>query len=411
MQKFLARQPIFNANRVVYGYELLFRSGPENYFNSSQPEVACASTTDRLFLFGIEHLTQGRRAFINCTREFLIRDYAVMLPSDRVVLEILESVRADNEVLSACRRLKQAGYLLALDDFIDSPDSRKLLPLADFLKVDVLATTREEQLRLARDFSSQNIRLLAEKVETYEDFERAGDLGYSYFQGYFFSRPQMLSHHDIPSHKLAYLRVPQAANQSPIEMNEIAERIKTETSLSYRLLRYLNSAAFFLALEVRSISHALTLLGERGVRRWVSLVTIACMADEKPQELVTLPLIRARFCELLAPVAGVAEFANDLFLRGLVSAIDAILDMKMEDVLKELALREEIRQALLGAQNILRRVFQIVLLYEAGAWDELNHAAAALQIEEDAIPPMFFQSVDWARSILTGQPVDETEPS
>jgi c-di-GMP-related signal transduction protein len=200
LEKFLARQPIFSSSRIVFGYELLFRSGPENFFDGSQPDLACASATDSLFLFGIERLTQGRRAFINCTRQFLIRDFAAMLPKDRVVLEILESVQPDDQVLAACRRLKQAGFLLALDDFVDSPEWGPLLPLADFIKVDVLATAPEEQLRLAREFSGKNAHLLAEKVESYEVFERTLGWGYSYFQGYFFSRPQMLSHHDIPAY-------------------------------------------------------------------------------------------------------------------------------------------------------------------------------------------------------------------
>lgn len=403
MQKYLARQPIFNPNRIVFGYELLFRSGPENLFIHSQPDVACASAADSLFLFGIDRLAQGRRVFVNCTREFFIRDFPFMLPKDSVVLEVLESVVLDDRLLAACKRLKNAGYLLALDDYRDLPSWRPLLAIADFMKVDLLATPEEEQLRLAKEYSRTEIRLLAEKVENYRDFERTRDWGYSYFQGYFFSKPQMLSHHDVPAYKLSYLRILQAANSSSVDMQEIADQIKGETSLSYRLLRYLNSPAFFLAAEIRSIPHALMLLGERGVRRWVSLVAVACMGEDKPQELVTLPLIRARFCELLAPAARMDNSANDLFLLGLLSAIDAILDMKMTDVLKEITIEEDIRNALLGEKNQLRRILDVVLLYERAAWEDMETAATLACVDAGVIPAIFLDSVDWARRVLTGQ--------
>lgn len=409
MLKFIARQPIFNVKRVVYGYELLFRSSLANFFDGSNPDGAAASTADNMFLFGIERLAQGHRAFLNCTRDFLIRDYPTLLPKERVVIEVLETVKVDDEVIDSCRRLKRAGYLLALDDFKETPEVRPLIELADFIKVDILATSREEQVRLARKHAKGAIRLVAEKVETYEDFQRTAGWGYSYFQGYFFSRPEILTRHDIPAYKLNYLRVLQAANQSPVNMEDISNRIKEEASLSYRLLRYLNSPAFFLAAEVHSIPHALSLLGERGVRKWVSLVAVACMGEDKPQELVLLPLMRARFCELLAPSAGLAGSSNDLFLLGLLSAIDAILDMKMEDVLKEVALRDEIRGALLGEKNAFRRVFDIALHYEMGSWDDLERAAALQGIRVDTIPPMFMQAVDWARGVLSGQRVEEIE--
>jgi c-di-GMP-related signal transduction protein len=402
LQKFLARQPIFTSDRVVYGYELLFRSSLENFFSHSQVDVAVASTADNFFLFGVDHLTQGRRAFINCTRDFLVRDYSMLLPKDRVVIEILETIRPDEEVVEACRRLKTAGYVIALDDFRDSPEWQPLVALADFVKVDVLATTPEEQRRLAKKFSRTNTRLLAEKVETHEVFARTRDLGYTYFQGYFFSRPQMLTRHDVPAYKLNYLRVLQAVSRSAIDLDEVAERIKAEASLSYRLLRYLNSPAFYLVSDVRSIPHALKLLGERGIRKWISVVAIACMGEDKPQELIVLPLIRARFCELLASLGRLAESSNDLFLLGLLSSIDAILDMTMEDVLKEIAIHGEIRDALLGGDNSLRNILDLAMMYETGSWDRLDLETVRLGIAEESIPEMFIQAVDWSSEILTG---------
>ena len=203
--------------------------------------------------------------------------------------------------------LKNMGYLIALDDFQESPAWLPLTELAAFIKVDVLLSSELEQQRLSRTFAKKHLRLVAEKVESYEDFQRTLGWGYSFFQGYFFSRPEMLTRHDIPSNKLNYLRVLQAVNQKEMNLNDVSNCIKSEASLGYRLLRYLNSPAFPLTAEVHSIPHALSLLGERGVRRWVSLVAIACMGDNKPEELIMLPLIRAHFCESLAPLAGLAD--------------------------------------------------------------------------------------------------------
>jgi c-di-GMP-related signal transduction protein len=407
LEKFLARQPIFTPQRTVFGYELLFRSSLENFFPAMNSDVASASTFDNFFLFGMEHLTHGRQAFVNCPHDFLVRDYPALFPKDRVVLEILETVLPDEQVIAAVRRLKQAGYRTALDDYRDTPELRPLVPFADFIKVDVLDTAPEEQRRLAKKFSGTNIRLIAEKVETYEVFDRTLRWGYALFQGHFFSKPQVLSRHDVPAYKLNYLLVLQAANRPDIDLDEVAERIKPEASLSYRLLRYLNSPAFFFASDVRSIPHALRLLGERGIRKWVSLVAIGALGQDKPQELIVLPLIRARFCELLASPADLEQSANDLFLLGLLSSLDAILDMPMPDVLKEIAIRQEIRDALLGHDNPFRRVFDVALMYETGSWDGLERAAARLNIAVGTIPDMYIQAVDWSR-ILTGQTQDAT---
>lgn len=407
MHKFIARQPIFTADRKTYGYELLGRSGLENLFISSNPDQAAASTIDNVLLFGIDRLTQGHRAFLNCTRDFLVRDFGSVLPKDNVVIEVLETVRLDAEVIEACRRLKQSGYLIALDDFQDLPEWKPLVALADFIKVDVLETSPEEQLRLSLEFASANVRLVAEKVETYDVFERCRGWNYELFQGYFFCRPQMLTRNDIPANKLNYLRVLQAVHKDPVDMREVAENIKLEASLSYRLLRYLNSPIFFLPVEIHSIPHALSLLGERGARKWVSLVVIACMGEDKPQELMMLPLVRARFCESLAPLAAMAGSANDLFLLGLLSAVDAILDMKMKDVLDEISIRAEIREALLGKSNRFRDVFEVVLAYEIGDWSRMESAAAHCRMKLETVPTLFMQSLEWANAIITGHPVEE----
>jgi c-di-GMP-related signal transduction protein len=283
--------------------------------------------------------------------------------------------------------------------------------MADFIKMDLLRTPPADQLRLAQTYLPLNVQMLAEKVETYDDFHRTRRWGHTYFQGYFFSNPEMLSRKDIPQNQINYLLVLQAVNRAHMDIAEVSERIKAEASLSFRLLRYLNSPAFPLIVEVHSIPHALSLLGERGTRKWVSLIAVTCMATGKPAELVSLPLIRARFCELLAPCAGLAKSANDLFLLGLLSAMDGILDMRMPDVLKEIAIRDDIRDALLGKTNELRDIFDFVRNYERGCWEEISSSAARLGIQEAAISALYIEAVEWARQMLSGHEKAEPPPA
>ncbi len=355
---------------------------------------------DNLLLFGIDRVTSGRLAFINCSRDFLLREYLTILPPDRVVGEILETVSADNETLEACRRLKRAGYRLAIDDYVDSPTLAPFLEIADYVKIDFVATNPSEQERLAHQLLRRNLQLVAEKVETQEDIHRGLALGYQYFQGYFFCRPQMAEGRAIPANKLNYLRVLQIANRPDIDIEELAAAIKQEASLIYRLLRYLNSPVFAFRSNVASIPHAITLLGGDGIRRWISLVSLAAMSEDKPRELVMVPLVRARFCELIAASTNLRAKSGELFLMGLLSAIDAILDTPMSAVLEGIPVPVEIKEALLGQPGNFRDIYEIVSNYETGTWEPLLQALGRARVKEESIPELFLNSLDWANQVI-----------
>ncbi len=410
MKAFIARQPIFTQHKSILGYELLCRTGPENFFNASPDSRASIATVDEVFLFGFNQLTQGRLAFINATKEFLINDYLTLLPRDLVVAEILETVRPDAECLAACRRLKQAGYRLALDDFVDTPEAQPFVELADFIKVDFVTTSAAELERLGQVFGERKIDLIAERVETHEMFKQGIQLGYAYFQGYFFCRPQMVERRDVPRYKLNFVQILNVVNRPELDLHEVAELVKREASLTFRLLRYLNSPAFALRMEVRSIPHALSLLGESGVRKWVSLVAVAAMGEDKPGELVMLPLVRARLCELLAPLAGMRKFENDLFLMGLLSAMDAILDMPLSKVLADVPVKSEIKQALLGGESPFRVIYELVMNYETGVWEEVSRAASKLKIDEERVPDLYMKALEWGKEIVAGTPAPAPVP-
>jgi len=397
--KYLARQPILNRSRELFAYELLFRNSLQNSCDGMDLELASTSVLDTSFLIGLEKITAGRPMFINCPREFLLRDYVSLFPPKSVVVEILETIKPDQEVIDACRRLKQAGYTIALDDFVDSPDWAPLVAIADIIKVDFRLTDQTEQSAIVSRYASKNVRMLAEKVETQKEYATAMQIGYSLFQGYFFCRPEMMQHHDLPSFKLAYLELLRAATEPEFDIKNLALKIKHEPSLTFRLLRYLNSAAFGLRSEIHSVAHALSLLGERELRKWIAVVSVGVLADGKPDELMTVPLVRGRFCELLAPLAGMAGHVNDLFLMGLLSLMDAILDQPLDSILAELPVRREIKDALRAKKGLYWQLLEIAIAHERADWERVSVLVSGVGMNEEKVSSLYVSAVNWTTDL------------
>jgi c-di-GMP-related signal transduction protein len=404
VDKYLARQPIFDRDVSVLGYELLFRSSMDNFFKPEDASKPAESFIDNFLHFGLETLTGGRRAFINFTQEDLIREIPTLFPPDRIAVEIVESTLPDPEVISACRRLKQAGYLIALDDYTPDPGREPLLPFADIIKVDFRSTPIQERKGLAHRLAPLGTKLLAEKVETHEDVQAAREAGYSYFQGYFYCKPQLVSTVGLKGFKPNFLHMLQAINRPELNLKEIEGILKQEPALLYRLLRYLNSAYFSMRSEIASIRHAIALLGKDKLRKWASVVVLAHLAQDKPSELIITSLVRARFCELLAVPLGMIVRETDLFLLGLLSSMDAILGRNMPEILRELPLSEEVKMALLNEGNRFRRVLLMVLAFESGAWKEVHRSATLLKLDESVIAGAYLQSIDWTARVFRVEP-------
>jgi c-di-GMP-related signal transduction protein len=395
--RYVARQPIFTADEKVFGYELLFRDGVEDYFREQDADAASRKTLDTSQQMGLEMLCDGRRAFVNCTREVLLKDYMTLLPSPLAVVEVLESVPADDLVKAALQRLKQAGYMIALDDFSPDDPRTPLAEFADILKIDIRSTTTEQRAELVKQFGPWRCRLLAEKVETREEFNATRTAGFVYFQGFFFRKPELLQAKEIPANRLNYMRLLQAVSKPDLEVREMEELIKHEASVCYRLLRYLNSAAFGIRNEVHSIRHALTLLGEREVRRWIRLVVTLTAAENRSSELVNTAMTRARFCELIS--ARVPHGPSDLFLMGLLSMIDAILEVPMTTVLESIPLDHETKAVLLGGTSKLTPVYQLMLGRESGDWRATSDSARQLSLSESEVAEAYFQAMQWVRQL------------
>jgi EAL and modified HD-GYP domain-containing signal transduction protein len=397
--KYLARQPILNRERDLFGYELLFRNGIQNSCDGLDLELASTSVLDTSFLIGLEKISAGHPMFFNCPRNFLIRDYVSLFPPKSIVVEILETINPDEEIIAVCTRLKERGYTIALDDFVDSAKWAPLVALADIIKVDFRLTSATEQREIVARHSGKNIKMLAEKVETQEEFAAAMEMGYSLFQGYFFCHPEMLSHRGLPSFKLTYLELLRAATAPEFDIRELALKIKYEPSLTFRLLRYLNSAVFGLRTEIHSVQHALSLLGERELRKWIAVVSVGVLAEGKPDELMTVPLIRARFCELLAPLARIPGDSNDLFLMGLLSLMDAILDQSIDSILKETPVRNETKDALLHQRGLYWQLLELTIAHEQADWPKVSQLSAAMGMNEEQVSAFYISAVDWCTAL------------
>ncbi len=401
MDIFIARQPIFNRKQEVFGYELLFRNSRENFFNFPDPDKAASRLIgDSTITFGIESLTRGKRAFLNITRDSLINEYPSLLPIELTVLEVLESVEPDKEVIQACRNLKKKGYTIALDDFVYRDCYQPMVDIIDLIKVDFLTTSPAERKALYQRFAPKGKRFLAEKVETQEEYQEALNLGYHYFQGFFFSRPVMLSKRNLSGNKLSLFRVLKEIHKPGMDFKELENIIKQDLTLSYKLMRYINSAFFGLHSEVRSIKHALVLLGEAEIKKWATLVSLTTMGEEKPLELMVNAAIRGKMCEALGTKMGMKDKASDFFLMGLFSVIDAILDCNLAEVLRDLPLAHELKRALMRVTfSRYRAALEIVLAYEKGDWAALAKWSNKIGAKEAEIPKIYLDSVKWANQV------------
>lgn len=404
MDVFIARQPIFNRQKQVFGYELLFRSSWENYFNHPNLDLAASRLIgDSTLLFGIDTLTANKRAFVNITRDSLLSGYAALLPKKTVVLEILETVEPDAEVTAACRKLKNEGFTLALDDFVYRDTYTDLLDVVDLIKVDWRLSGPSERHFIAELCKKRDKMALAEKIETEAEYQEALNLGYHFFQGYFFSRPVVLTKRGLTGNKFTHMRVLKEIHRKGMDYRELESIIKTDVGLSYKLLRYINSAYFGLRGEVRGIRHALVLIGEEEIKKWATLLSLSTMGEEKPPELVHNASVRARLCELLAEKVDMKRRSADFFLVGLFSMIDAIMDATLDEVLAEVPIAKELKDALLDSNNAspYRQVLDIATAYDFGDWDIISQRCKSLNLKEGIVSKSYLEAVDWARKLGT----------
>lgn len=396
-QILLARQPIFDKNLKVVACELLYRdelSGNSAIFaddgGSSATSAVVLNVYTSISQCGeIKHLP----AFINLTRELIINGYLPKLPKDRVVLEILEDVEVDDQLIEAISQLAKQGYRIALDDFVYSPEYDPLLEIAHIVKVDVFDLNIEQvrdQIELLKPF---NVTLLAEKIETHEMMNACIDLGFKLFQGYFLCKPQIVKGKKLESSHYALMKLIQELQNSKTTPARLEELIITDPVLSYRLLRIVNSASHTLVRQVNSISEAVVLLGLTQVRKWATLIAMTS-ANNKPDELYRIVLLRGRMCEIVAEQLSMSNTAA-YFMAGMLSGLDALLDIDKTSLLSEIPLDDEIKAAIYSGDGIMGDVLNNVLNYEQGAW-ALLPSDLNTQIYDDA----YRESLLWTQDAM-----------
>lgn len=394
----LARQPILDGSGRVFAYELLYRARAEDSTCTVQGDIPAADAfTNAVLDFGLKTLTNGRPAFINFTRRLLLADAATLLPADDIVIEVLEDVVPDDEVVQACQRLRDRGYRLALDDFSGGSDRRSLLPFVDFVKIDALVTSPDEVIDIAAALPP-GVRMVAEKVETRERERALHAAGCCLFQGYYFCRPRTLQTGTIPASRLACLNLLVAVSRSQVTFHELADLIKRDASLSYRILRGINSAAFGLRREVSAIRDAVVLLGIDTVRRWASVWSLAGI-NTGPALTVTFAVVRARTCELIGRTMRGAAFGDALFLLGLCSLLDAMLQQPMADAIASMPLTPSVATALLGEPGIERSVLDATIAHERGEWDDAIEHASRAGISLDMLASCHRDAVRWVNDL------------
>jgi len=391
---FVGRQPIFNKGLKVIGYELLFRSFEGGTAVFLDGDTATREVILNAFMeIGLGTLVGNKLAFLNLTRNFIVAKYPLPLKEDQIVLEVLEDIFIDDELVEAVKALKEQGYKVALDDVVKLEAVAPLLDIVDIVKIDLVGMDQAQLPGMIDVLRRINLTLLAEKVETKEEFERCRDLGFHYFQGYYFSRPNVVKGRKLPDSHLAVMRLLSKINSPGIEFDGVEEIVKQDVALSFRLLKLINSSFYGLSKKIQSIRQALTLLGIRKIKDWVSLLALS-QIEGKPRELMVTAIVRAKMSQLLAEMLHMKE-ADTSFTVGLFSVLDVLLDLPLEEALAQLPLSDDLHRALLNHEGPLGEVLSCVLAYEGGDWDDVH--CGTLSNEE--ILRAYVGAVEWANGI------------
>jgi c-di-GMP-related signal transduction protein len=404
MEVYVARQPIFNKNKKIYGYELLFRASMENFFPKIDGNTATSKLlSNSFFSIGMEKITGMNRAFINFTQDLILKKVPMLFPREKIVVEVLEDVEPEKGVVKVCQEMAKKGYHIALDDFFYRSELEPLIAAARILKLDIRANPLEEIDEFVKKLSNRRVKLLAEKVETYEEFEKATAMGFEYFQGYFFSKPEILKGNDISPHHMNLLELMAEANKRDFQFDKLERLIVREVSLSYKLLLLVNSVYFRRISDISSVRQAIVLIGEEGIRRFLSLIAMAGLAADKPDELIRASVVRAKFCELLGEMNGSSIDPSELFTLGLFSLIDAIMDTPMASLMEKLPLTDSIKRALVNREGKMTDYLTLAEAYGKGEWERISETARVLGIDEEKLPQYYMETLGWADTLTSLQ--------
>ena len=398
---FVARQPIFTVDMRIWGYELLFRHGEAQTAVFTDGDQATTQVIADGYALGIRGMGGGVKALINFPRNVLLGPAPYVLPSERCVVEILETVRPEGEIMEACQQLKDHGYTLALDDFVGDPGFEPLCEIADIVKVDILGKTPGEVSAIVKGLRRFKARLLAEKVENQDMFAVCKRLGFEFFQGYFFSKPEIVPGRKLSASQTTKIKLLKELNESEAELVRLVEIIQTDLSISYRLLKYINSARFSLRGKIESIQRAVNMLGRQSLRQWLQVVILSDInSTDKCQELVRISVLRGRFLQLLAALHPTPFPPDSMFVLGFFSVLDAILDQHMDQVLDEISLDPDIKDALIDQHSPNSLWLELLKELDQGKWADLEKKADQMGIPMSCIDSAAIEAAMWTDEVM-----------
>jgi len=408
VEVYVARQPILNNKYEVFAYELLYRGSKENnYFPQIDGDKATADVVfNSYFNIGLEQVSEGKSVFVNFTENLLKSELPLCFPPDTLVIEVLENIKPTQEIVHICKLLKERGFRIALDDYIlneDQSHTYELVQYADIIKVDIQATSEDMQQNMMKQLESYDVEWLAEKVETYEEYQACAQKGYTYFQGYFFSRPVIMTSYDVSVYPFHHLELIKELSQEEPDIKKVAQKVEMDVALSFKLLQLINSAAYRRIEPIKSIEQAIVLLGLKEVKKWAYVLTLRELKYQNtkvPSEVIKLSFMRAKMGELIANQLGKKHESSSYFLTGMLSCIDTFMQRPIQDILEELPLHDEIKNAIKGEDNAYRSVLQLCQLVEKAKWDQIEEKSKELNISTEHVFKFYKDALEWTQTVM-----------
>ncbi|MCX2760587.1 EAL domain-containing protein [Vibrio sp. Sgm 22] len=398
---YVARQPILNRNKNTLGYELLFRDGERNAYPA---HIESNRATYRLIVenflsVGLNPSIPSSRCFINFPYQSLIRRLPLSLPKDKVVVEILETCQPTDELLEAVKDLYQAGYMIALDDFTSTPEWERFLRYTHIVKLDIMQMGLDEACDLVRAHQGKKFSFLAERVETEQEYQQAKEAGFKFFQGYFFSKPEIIKTKYISPEQVIAMELFQEVCKPDVDFQRVESIVAKDVALSYKLLRFVNTMSPRLEVTISSFRQALVYLGQEKLKMFVSLAVASYVSDKKPKELYGLSLQRAQFCQRMSRYQAFEGHTEQAFMIGLFSLLDALLDLSLENLVEQLPLCKSIKVALLRREGPYGTLLALEESFEHADWQQIDEHCADLGLSVDQVKTELTEARRWSHTV------------
>jgi len=398
MEVYVGRQPIFDRYNNVLGYELLYRRSMNNFYEGNDANKDTAEVINNaFFVMHFDELTEGTKAFINFTESMIVDNVPMLLPKETLIVEILEQSIISQDLIESCIKLKQNGYKIALDDFVFSEQYIPLLEIVDIVKIEFSRVSLFEQRRLLNLYKHK-LSFLAEKVETREEYDLALNMGYDYFQGYFFSKPVIVKGKDIAVLNTNIVRIINELYAEEPEFNRISEIIQADLGLSYKLLKVSNTVYFEAKYEIKSIKQAIVRLGISELKRWFNILLVKDIQIIENRDLIKNSIIRAKFMELIALEIGLEQEYLDYFMVGMFSSIDILLNREMKTIVEELPFTQEVKDALLGNENPINNALNVIVKHEYAQLNELDLVQPIQKISQSRFMELYIEAITWVKN-------------